>query len=123
MTHSGGRESESENWLYVTHCVREIFSLLYEIRRRGHHFPKDPVEQTWMTLLTREETNRILSIGIDNCLMVTNVLHVHVKQNAVMRCEYESTIKFLKAECLKAVAAAEKATKVASSALSKSNSK
>ena len=36
-----------------------------------------------------EEQNKILKVGIQDFHIVTNVLHVHMRRNAVMRTEFE----------------------------------
>ena len=39
---------------------------------------------------TREEQNKILRIGIKDFHIVTNIFHVHMKCNAVMRTKFDN---------------------------------
>ena len=70
----------------------------------------------WQFLKTCKEQNNILKVSIKDFFVVTNVLHVHMKQNAVMGTKFD--LKFLEMEelCTKTAATVEKAQKVADKA-------
>ena len=58
---------------------------------------------------TREEQNKILKVGIKDFFVVTNVLHVHMKQNAVMRTKFKTKLEAINMVVKNAVLMAEKA--------------
>lgn len=63
----------------------------------------------WQFLKTREEQNKILKVGIKDFVVVTNVLYVHMKRNAVMRTEFETKLEAINTVVKNAVLMAEKA--------------
>lgn len=56
----------------------------------------------WYFMKTREDQNKILQVGMKDFHIVTNILHVHIKHNAVIKTEFEEEMNAMK----KAVAAA-----------------
>ena len=85
-------ESESKTWKYVTHAVavQAIFDHLYDIRRKARMYKTDPEAMVWHFMRTCEEQDKILRIGIKDFHIVTNVLHVHMKRNAVMLTKFDN---------------------------------
>ena len=116
-----GKKSESETWLYVSHAVRAIFDHLYDIRIKAKLHLKDPAAMVWHFMKVREEQNKILKVGIKDFHIVTNVLHVHMKRNAVMRTEFEEKMLAMGKTVKVATDLAEKVEKRASVAGNKAD--
>ena len=60
---------------------------------------------------TRKEQNKILKVGIKDFHIVTNVLHVHMKRNAVMQTEFDKEMNAMKKTVAAAVLIFEAARK------------
>ena len=103
-----GKKFENESWAFVSHVVRAIFHHLHDISRKATLHPKDPASMDWQFMKTLKEQNKILKIGIKDFFVVTNVLHVHMKRNAVMSTEIDTKLKAIGKVCQAAVLAAEK---------------
>ena len=80
----------------------------------------------WHFMKVREEQNKILKVGIQDFHIVTNVLHVHMRQNAVMRTEFDekllamgNTVKVAKELAEKAGKRADTAKNTADAAMKK----
>ena len=106
-----GKKSEHETWLYVSHAVRAIFDYLYEFRIKAKLHRKDPAAMVWHFMKVREEQNKILKVGIQDFHIVTNVLHVHMRRNAVMRTEFNERLLAMGNTVKVAKDVAEKASK------------
>ena len=114
-----GKKSAKENWAYVSHSVRAVFDHLHSIRRKGSLHRDDPASMIWEFLKTREEQERIMSMGLNQFPAVANVLQLHMKKNAVMRTEFSVALNRMEELCTKSMQLAEKAKKVADAAGSK----
>ena len=64
-------------------------------------------------LKTREEQDKILKVGIRDFYIVTNVLHVHMEQNTVMRIEFDNRMTTMEKICKDALNQADKARSTA----------
>ena len=62
-------------------------------------------------------------MGFDDFLAVTNILHIHMKKNAVMQTEFTILMNKMEELCTKTMTLSEKTKKVADSAGSTANKK
>ena len=106
-----GQKSESKTWKFVTHAVQAIFDHLCYIRCKARLYKTDPAAMVWHFMRTHEEQNKILKVGIKDFHIVTNVLHVHIKRNAVIRTEFDNKMKVIQKAVAAAVVISEAARK------------
>ena len=111
-----GKKSESETWKFVTNAAQAIFDHLYDICRKARMYKTNSAAMVWHFLKTREEQEKILRVGIKDFHIVTNVLHVHMKRNAVMQTEFNSKMDATQKSVVAAVASSEKSGKRADQA-------
>jgi hypothetical protein len=90
----GGNTSSTENWSYVCHSVRAIFSHLQRARATGYG-TKDAANMIWGCLRGQIAANEMLSISFRKHSVVANVLNDHLQHSAIMRDEFDSVIKGL----------------------------
>ena len=96
LTQEKGEGSEADNWRFICHSVVAIFEALHSRRKYGSHC--DPAGQVWYCLQCYGLERELMDQNFSDHKIVTNVLHLHLKNNVVTKTVFEAEVKFLRAE-------------------------
>ena len=84
-----GEECKDTSWLFVTHAVVSIFTLIHQEKRsHGGHTGLDSVSKAWASLRVSNLVNDILKARISDYPVVTQVMNQHLHVNSVTRAEF-----------------------------------
>ena len=117
-----GPTASKENWLYISHCVRAIFTGLYN-KRRGGYAKESMHKVIWSCLETIPLEKEFLKANFSAHPTVAHVLNLHLQTSAVMKSQFEHELTEMKKAMAKMTIAVTNSEKKADKALTASGKK
>jgi len=119
---AAGRSPEPQ-WKYISHCVRAIFKKLNQVRCAGSIPDAQPCDLVWGFLQGVSMADEFTNENFEGHSVLSHVLNLHLQDRAVMKEEYEETIRSLTETIAKISVTATLAKQTADSAKTIANRK
>ena len=93
-----GEECKDTSWLFVTHAVVSIFTLIHQEKQlHGGDTGLDSVSKAWASLRLTNLIDDLLRARISDHSVVTQVMNQHLHVNSVTRAEFTAQSESLSA--------------------------
>ena len=96
MNKQKGEETEHDNWRFISHVVREIFTEIHKIRQYG--VGSEPVEQIWYAMQAWKLQQRIRDNSFTKDPIVEAVFNQYIKDYVVSKTIFDKEMDQIKAE-------------------------